>query len=1086
MDSQRPPQSPAPRLQPLSQAIAKHPTFCSERKLALANRNIGAIDRVAGRFGTVEAIYLSGNYIDDIAALEQFGRVHKLALAGNRLRDFEALEPIRRLKGLQWLSLEDNPVASKPLYREKVLHMLGTLNTLDGVAISQQDRDRAAVSIEQFHRISTLVVGNEAEIAKFGHIIRLMNINQQLFRMQKVDFAPLAGRKLQEMMRIDWPKSAKALVEAEFTEKIRAILRGNAGKDWAWASTQLLLSQQEELARLQTQLESLEAANRPAKPVIPVIPSRKQSSGPRKSTIEEFKVKKAGPRSPDPTNPPSTLSSPRLSAPLPTPKPSETAELRQIRKENEILRIQVVELKGAKAINSRKEEFSGYKSQIEALIERNSALERELERTKTRLEVANTRAEIVISSEGGEKRPPSALFTLTRKIMERKLGKEVLKAWRNEVEKRGNCREIAEKGGKVSKIGTKRDFFALWKQAFAVSRLKSSILAKNSQSIAHIFLSFLHFRAILSHRIALLQLSHSQSLLKTSFSALYTQKLAGPADRAKESRACEEYLQWLKRRVVQGLRKRLESWKDELETERKWVETARRHWEGRIELKVWGKWQEWRHRFGSKSRYRVLQAYSKYAFTLKSRLFRGLQTYQRSSAHIQAEAEFLREKRLLKEAGNWLLAANGRLKRRKILRIKTQLALKQWAKQRFLWLKLATQLGKSSSHIHSSLLSIQRLKLLRKYYRFLSMHRGYCNHCRLAYTTVRARTHFSTLRHLLFTWVVAFRRPVSAGERQRSEFVQALLRKWREIAGNRRRKGLLGKVGTGLYAKKVTVGLRNVIWAWKLHASKRKRDKILAEMVEKRGNNQKISTFYRIWRLNFLSFLHTQASEAQIAANSKVKSFLEVQSALSDLQEDFNSLQNQHKSLQEQYYALTVAQNRYLETENSLKFDLDSRNKRISVLETALKACESQQISESEDYKAEIQHLNSSIATLLQDLHSQAKATDAKEAQITAITQKCREKEQETRLQLETAHIQCAELRTQAKAREAALREAQESRRLLSEEFAGRATGPAGESDAGLERLLEEQTAIRAELTALLQRKERLVSQGSDGARTNR
>ena len=42
------------------------------------------------------------------------------------------------------------------------------------------------------------------------------------------------------------------------------------------------------------------------------------------------------------------------------------------------------------------------------------------------------------------------------------------------------------------------------------------------------------------------------------------------------------------------------------------------------------------------------------------------------------------------------------------------------------------------------------------------------------------------------------------------------------------------------------------------------------------------------------------------------------------------------------------------------------------------------------------------------------------------------------------------------------------------------------ESDAGLERLLEEQTAIRAELTALLQRKERLVSQGSDGARTNR
>lgn len=1085
MDSQRRSPAAVPRLLALSQAVAKHPTFCSERKLALANRNIGEIDRVAGRFWAVETLYLSGNYIDNITALEQFGRVRKLALAGNRIPNFEALEPIRGLLGLQWLSLEDNPVASKPLYREKVLHMLKQLSTLDGIAIFDQERGNAAITIEQFRRVSALVVSNEAEIAKLRHIIRLMSLNQQLFRLQKLDFAPFSGRKLQEMMQVDWPQSTKVLIEAEFTAKMQTILRGNAGKDWAWASAQQLLSQQEDLAKLQTQLEALgkqlEAATAPAQPVIPAISLQKLHS--RKAALEGVKGNIVSRRSPVPATPLPTLSSPRSFAPLPSPKPAETAELRQIRKENEILRTQVVELKGAQVLHSRKEELARYQSQVEALVERNSALQRELERTQTRLEVANTRADIVVSSVQGQTKPPNALFTLTRKVMSRKLGKRTLQVWRNQVEIRKRRREIAEKVQQLGKRGTKAGFFALWKQTLAIHRFKTSVFTKNSYAISRNFLSFLRSRANLSHRIAILQFSHSRKLLQSSFSALYTQKLAGPADRAKENKAFEAYLRWLKRRVVLGLRKRLESWGNEWEIEQKWVEKAERHWKQRVKAEIWGKWQEWRHRFGSKGRYKVLQALSHYAFTLKSLLFTGLRTCQRASARTQAEAEFLREKSLLKQAGKWLLTVKNRQKRRQIKEIEAQLALKQWAKQRFQWVKLATQLRKSSRHIHSSLLSIQRLKAERKHFRLLAAHRDYCRRCTLASTAVDARTRFSALRHSLFAWMQALRRPVSAGERKRSEFGQTLLRKWREIARSRRRKGLLGKVGNGLYAKKVTAGLRNVIWVWKLHISKRKRDKIVAEMVEKRGNKHKINTFYLIWRLNFLSFLHAKASEAQITANSKVKSFLEAQSALSDLQEDFDLMQNQHKSLQEQYYALSVMQNRYIEDENALKFDLDSRNKQISVLETALQACESQKMSESAAFQAEIKQLKSSITTLLQDLHSQAEATETQAAQLAFLAQQHRGKEQESRLQLETLSCQCAELRTQAQARETALREAQEACRLLSEEL-GRRRG--GERDTGLERLIEEQTAIRAELTALLQRKERLGSQGSDGSRTNR
>lgn len=1089
MDSQRRTSSATPRLLSLSQAIGKYPTFCSEKKLTLANRNIGEIDRVLNRYTAVETLYLSGNYISNITALEQFGRLKKLALAGNRIETWEELECIRGLKDLEWLSLEDNPLAFRPLYREQVVDMLWQVRTLDGIAIGEQDRAKAAVTLEQYRRISTLVISNEAEIAKLRHIMRLMNVHQQLFRLQKLDFAPLSAKKLQEMMHIEWPINTKLLLEAEFSGQIQTILSGNPGKDWSWASAQQLVKQQEELARLQTQLEALEATMVPSKPVLPLPITRKPSSLQRKcATPVVSKRGKQQRRSPTLTEPQSTLSSPRTSALLLSPKPIDTSETQQIRMENEILRRQVLELKGANAINSKNEELLRSKSQVLSLTHTITTLEQALDLTKARLEVANTRTTLVTSSVDRERmdKPPPALVALTVKVMERKLGKQTLKNWRNLVLARKNIHKIAENVQEKRQKREEISWFGIWRRSLAIRLFTVSISHRHCKATAHIYLSSLHSCVLLSHRISNLRISHSKSLLNASFTALSIQRLAGPEDRNRAKTAAEEYVQWLKRRVVLGLRERKERWREVVEVEREWGEAAEKHRKAYIVRETWGKWQEWRNRFGIQARRKTLQAYFQYGFTLKSCLFRVLATFLRISTHIRSEAAFLRERKLQKSAADWFQAAKSFLKQRKISRINTNLAAKQWAKVRLRGFQLGLQLRKSSQHIHSSLVSIQRLKLLRKCFSLLSAHCYTHRHCRIAYNVVRTHTYFSYLRSSMFTWITAFRLPVSAEERERREFKQRLVRKWREMAWGSRRKRLFGKVGDGLYAKKVAAGVREVLWTWKSHVSKRKRSIIIAEMVQKRRNKQKTSNLYQIWRLSFLSLLHTKSSEAQISANSKVKSFLEVQSALADLQEDFKSLQIQHKSLQDQYYALTVAQNSYIEVEKTLKLDAEARNKRLFALESALQAANSLQISESAASQAEIKRLNSSIATLLQDLHSQAKATEDQEALISTLSKQVRAKEQAASQQVEAARRQCAELQEEAKKRENELIEAQETCRLLSEELEGRRPKQATSTDVGLERLIEEQAAIRAELTALLQRKERLASQGSDGSRTNR
>jgi len=75
-----------------------------------------------------------------------------LRLDGNRILDISDLE---RLNGLllSECSLQQNPVSRKPTYRISLVHYVPTLETIDGLFVSDEERSKALV---RFHYSTSL------------------------------------------------------------------------------------------------------------------------------------------------------------------------------------------------------------------------------------------------------------------------------------------------------------------------------------------------------------------------------------------------------------------------------------------------------------------------------------------------------------------------------------------------------------------------------------------------------------------------------------------------------------------------------------------------------------------------------------------------------------------------------------------------------------------------------------------------------------------------------------------------------------------------------------------------------------------
>lgn len=90
------------------------------------------------------SLFVCNNYVSRISALgSQLPGLHSLVLTNNEVAYFADLKHLKSLPSLQYLSLLDNPVRSKPHYRAYLVHVLPGLKLLDFAKVSGGERAAA-------------------------------------------------------------------------------------------------------------------------------------------------------------------------------------------------------------------------------------------------------------------------------------------------------------------------------------------------------------------------------------------------------------------------------------------------------------------------------------------------------------------------------------------------------------------------------------------------------------------------------------------------------------------------------------------------------------------------------------------------------------------------------------------------------------------------------------------------------------------------------------------------------------------------------------------------------------------------------
>lgn len=126
----------------LTEALIKQRTKLSSaevRKLDLWGYQLSDISLIE-KMKKLEIASLSLNNITTLKHFKNCTKLRDLFLRNNKISDFNELTYLSELPSLQTLWLSGNPIASEPLYREKVMQLLPKLSKLDEDEITEFER----------------------------------------------------------------------------------------------------------------------------------------------------------------------------------------------------------------------------------------------------------------------------------------------------------------------------------------------------------------------------------------------------------------------------------------------------------------------------------------------------------------------------------------------------------------------------------------------------------------------------------------------------------------------------------------------------------------------------------------------------------------------------------------------------------------------------------------------------------------------------------------------------------------------------------------------------------------------------------
>jgi hypothetical protein len=131
------------------------------------------------------------NGLKSLANLERLERLQNLQLAGNRINDFAELDKLGELPRLRELSLVNNPLIRKNLYRQVVIRKLPRLEILDAKAVSQDELERVEQMFTQEVKPQGIVVATASTSIASAHPLAIPS--KVPMRMNPVSFDTVFG-----------------------------------------------------------------------------------------------------------------------------------------------------------------------------------------------------------------------------------------------------------------------------------------------------------------------------------------------------------------------------------------------------------------------------------------------------------------------------------------------------------------------------------------------------------------------------------------------------------------------------------------------------------------------------------------------------------------------------------------------------------------------------------------------------------------------------------------------------------------------------------------------------------------------------
>eukprot|EP01031_Cornospumella_fuschlensis_P012714 gene12714-15538_t len=121
----------------LVDAIRKFPAGLEKDRLRCVGQNVTKLGFFPSNLAlAIRSLLLSNNALLSVEGVEQFSNVDTLSLSNNLIRYMEDLAALQTLSQLKKLSLQGNPVAKLPFYRDFIVSLCPHLEVLDGIRIT--------------------------------------------------------------------------------------------------------------------------------------------------------------------------------------------------------------------------------------------------------------------------------------------------------------------------------------------------------------------------------------------------------------------------------------------------------------------------------------------------------------------------------------------------------------------------------------------------------------------------------------------------------------------------------------------------------------------------------------------------------------------------------------------------------------------------------------------------------------------------------------------------------------------------------------------------------------------------------------